>query len=324
MSKADYAELIAPAKGDMLAVDAVIQDSLASHVPTINQLSRYLVDSGGKRLRPVTVILSARACGYDGTVHHKLAAIVEFIHTATLLHDDVVDQSVMRRGQATVNSMWGDNLSVLVGDFLYSRAFEMMVDVDNLEVMAVLAKATNVIAEGEVMQALNRHNPDVNEADYLKVIAAKTATLFSASSQLGALLSGADDRVQGAMKQFGFNFGVAYQLIDDVLDYRGDRDLIGKNLGDDLAEGQPTLPLIHAMSKAPPDDAALIRDVIKNGSGELGKILSIVESAGSIAYTARLADSYCEIARQSLAKVPETPFRDTLCDLAQFAVNRTF
>ncbi len=324
MTKAEYAGLISAAKQDMLAVDSVIQSSLESHVPTINQLSHYLVDSGGKRLRPVMVVLAARACGYEGTLHHQLAAIVEFIHTATLLHDDVVDQSAMRRGQATVNSMWGDNLSVLVGDFLYSRSFEMMVEVNDLRVMETLARATNVIAEGEVMQALNRHNPDVHEAGYLKVIAAKTAALFGASAQLGALISRTKEPVRSAMAEFGHNFGIAYQLIDDVLDFQGQSDEIGKNLGDDLAEGQPTLPLIHAMQHASPDNAALIRDVIANGGGELGKIFAVIESTGSIAYTSRLAESYCQSAKQALEQVPASGYREVLCDLAEFAVSRTF
>ena len=325
MSNANYEALILPAAEDMRAVNALIEESLSSQVPIINQLSHYIVHNGGKRLRPIMLILCAKACGYEGAAHREIATILEFIHTATLLHDDVVDESLMRRGQETVNSRWGNDLSVLVGDFLYSRAFELMVSVGDARVMNILAKATNVIAEGEVLQNVNRHRTDISEPEYLDVIESKTATLFGAASQLGALVAERTEDDCGILRQFGRDFGMAYQIVDDLLDYRGDADAIGKNLGDDLAEGQPTLPLIYAMNHADDRDAELIRTAIREGSSErLAEVTAIIESTNAIAYTARLAKTYCDQAEGALADLPRSSFKDALLGLTGFCINRTF
>ncbi|NNF51272.1 MAG: octaprenyl diphosphate synthase, partial [Gammaproteobacteria bacterium] len=287
MSLASVRALIAD---DFKAVDQTIRARLASDVVLINQVSEYIIGSGGKRLRPMIVLLAARACGYDGAKHIEAAAIIEFIHTATLLHDDVVDASDLRRGRDTANNIFGNEASVLVGDFLYSRSFQMMVTLENMRIMDVLADATNTIAEGEVLQLLNCHDPDTDEERYLQVIRRKTARLFEAGAQTAAILSGKPEKVQQALARYGKHLGTAFQLVDDVLDYQADTGLTGKRLGDDLAEGKPTLPLIHSLSKANDKQRELIRGAIESGDrGELENVMRVVESTGAIPYTARLA-----------------------------------
>ncbi len=310
---------------DMEAVNALIVRSLHSEVALVGQLGHYIVNSGGKRLRPALVLLSAGACGYRGKRHIDLAAIIEFIHTATLLHDDVVDDSMLRRGRDTANAIWGNEASVLVGDFLYSRAFEMMVEVGDMRVMEILAHATNTIAEGEVMQLLNVHDPDTTEERYLSVIYAKTARLFEAGSQLGAVLAGSDETVERAMAEYGKFLGTAFQLIDDVLDYSATSDQLGKNVGDDLAEGKPTLPLIHAMAHGSPEQAERIRAAIRHGGREhIAEITETIESTGAIAYTARLARQEADKAIAALGAIPDSPYKQSLIDLANFSVDRTY
>ncbi len=317
--------ILQPAAEDMIAVDALIRDRLISNVPTISELATHIIDSGGKRLRPVMVILSSQACGYQGNDHVKLAVIVEFVHTATLLHDDVVDESVMRRGKATANTVWGNNLSVLVGDFLYSRAFEMMVEVGHMRVMELLSIATNIIAEGEVQQSLNRCNPDISEADYLDVITSKTARLFAAAAELGAVAAQLDEPGRQSLSNYGLHMGIAYQLLDDLLDYRGEAALIGKNLGDDLAEGQPTLPLIRTIQTATAAQQAKLRQAISDpGSVELDTVIEIIESGDAIQYTAQRAQEHADLAKLALANLPDSPARDSMFKLADFAVSRAF
>ncbi len=310
---------------DMRAVDGLIQERLHSEVALINQLGQYIINSGGKRLRPVLLLLSARAFGYTGTQHVALAGIIEFIHTATLLHDDVVDASALRRGQETANVIWGNEASVLVGDFLYSRAFEMMVEVGDMRVMEILAHATNMIAEGEVLQLLNCHNADTSEENYLQVIRYKTAKLFQAAAQLGAVLSRQSAHVEQAMAHYGMHLGTAFQLVDDVLDYSASSEEMGKNIGDDLSEGKPTLPLIHAMRSGTAGQAALIRHAIETGGLEnIGAVRDAIESTGAIAYTARSAASEAGKAKEALAHLPPSPYRDALHALAEFSVNRSY
>ena len=322
MNLAPIQSLIA---ADMLAVDALIQQRLHSDVALINQISHYIVNSGGKRLRPALVLLCARALGYEGVQHLTLAAVIEFIHTATLLHDDVVDDSELRRGQETANTVWGNEASVLVGDFLYSRSFEMMVEIGNLRVMEILAHATNVIAEGEVLQLLNCHDPETTEECYLQVIRYKTATLFEAAARLGAVLSGQAAPVEQALANYGLHLGTAFQLVDDALDYSGAAQHLGKNIGDDLAEGKPTLPLIHALRQGTPQQAAIIRQAIESGgAGDMAAVGLAIESTGAIAYTARLAREEADKAIEALAVVPPSPYRDALRALAEFSVNRTY
>ncbi|MDN3517443.1 octaprenyl diphosphate synthase [Aquisalimonas lutea] len=308
---------------DMSAVDALIQERLRSDVVLINQLGAYIINSGGKRLRPLQVLLSARACGYEGADHRELAAVVEFIHTATLLHDDVVDASEKRRGQATANELWGNQASVLVGDFLYSRAFEMMVSVGSMAVMDVMARTTSTIAQGEVMQLLNIHDPDTTEENYLHVIYCKTATLFEAATQLGAILAGQPDDVSRDLAEYGRQLGTAFQLVDDALDYTGDADATGKNIGDDLAEGKPTMPLIHAMRRGTPEQAESIRHAIENGGrDDIDTILDAIETTGAITYTRALADEAAQKAIDSLGCLPESPYRRSMEALARFSVER--
>jgi octaprenyl-diphosphate synthase len=310
---------------DMRAVDSLTQEQLHSDVVLVKQVGQYIVKSGGKRLRPMLVLLSARALGYAGTHHINLAAIIEFIHTATLLHDDVVDGSQLRRGKETANVIWGNEASVLVGDFLYSRAFEMMVQVGDMRVMEILAHATNTIAEGEVLQLLNCHDPDITEQNYLQVIRYKTAKLFEAAAQLGAVLTGQSSAVEEAMASYGVHLGTAFQLIDDALDYSATADEIGKNVGDDLAEGKTTLPLIHAMRVGTPEQVAVIRRAIENGGrDDTDAVMAAIESTGAIAYTARSAKEEADKAIQALAHTPATPYRDALHALAEFSVNRSF
>jgi len=308
---------------DMHAVDAVIRRRLVSEVALVSQVAEYIVGSGGKRLRPMLVILAAGAFDYRGTHHHQLAAVVEFIHTATLLHDDVVDESNLRRGGPTANALFGNAASVLVGDFVYSRAFQMMVEVDDMRVMQVLADATNVIAEGEVLQLMNCHNPDINEHDYLQVIRYKTAKLFEAASRLGAIIGGASRAQEEAMAAYGMHLGTAFQLIDDVLDYSGDLASTGKNVGDDLAEGKPTLPLIYAIKHGTQEEAALVRKAIQDGGlQELQQVVATIRRTGALDYTRRQAEAEAGVARDALTALANSKQRDCLLQLTAFAVTR--
>jgi octaprenyl-diphosphate synthase len=322
---ASLAALLEPVAAEMQAVDRIIFEQLRSDIALINQLGGYIVNSGGKRLRPLVVLLAARACQYSGTGHHMLAAVVEFIHTATLLHDDVVDASELRRGQASANHIWGNEASVLVGDFLYSRAFEMMVSLGSMRVMEIMAHTTNTIAEGEVMQLLNCRSPDVTEQRYLETIRRKTAALFEAATRLGAVLAHQSSTVEEALAAYGRHLGIAFQLVDDVLDYSGDTAAIGKNVGDDLAEGKPTLPVINALVRGTPARQKLLREAITQGGRErIAGVLEAVESTGSLAYTARLARQHAGEARAALVPIPDSPFRTALSDLALFAVERRY
>jgi octaprenyl-diphosphate synthase len=310
-------------QADLDAVEALIGERLASEVPLIREVAAYLVSGGGKRLRPALVLLCAGACGYRGREHLEIAAVVEFIHTATLLHDDVVDESSLRRGRATANARFGNAASVLVGDFIYSRAFQMMVGVRNLRVLEVLAEATNVIAEGEVLQLLGVRNPDLSEGEYLRVVRSKTAKLFEASARLGAVLAGQPPEVEQALAAYGMHLGTAFQLIDDVLDYSGERDSIGKNLGDDLAEGKSTLPLIHALANAGPAERSMLRDVIEQGAVErFREVLAVLDACGSLGYARQQAEAEADRAQAALATLTGSVFRDSLIDFAAFAVGR--
>ncbi|OOZ41355.1 octaprenyl diphosphate synthase [Solemya pervernicosa gill symbiont] len=311
---------------DMQAVDSVIQQRLTSDVVLINQLGNYIVSNGGKRMRPVITLLSAGACGYNNDQRHILvSAIIEFIHTATLLHDDVVDASEMRRGQETANTIWGNEASVLVGDFLYSRAFEMMVDVGDMRIMEILANTTNTIAEGEVLQLLNINDADTTEESYLEVIHCKTAKLFEAASRLGAVLSGFDQESEASIARYGMHLGTAFQLIDDVLDYTATTDEMGKNVGDDLAEGKPTLPLIYAMRHGNPEQAKTIREAIEKGGLEnLDAILATIESTDALTYTSRAARKEADLAIEALSVLPDSPYKEAMRGLADFSVTRSY
>jgi octaprenyl-diphosphate synthase len=312
-------------KDEFHAVNRLIQQKLSSDVVLINQLGHYIIGAGGKRLRPILVLLSAGIFGYRGTQHINLAAVIEFIHTATLLHDDVVDDSAMRRGRETANNLWGGAASVLVGDFLYSRAFQMMVESGNMRVMQILADATNVIAEGEVMQLLNCHDPDTSKERYLEVIRCKTAKLFEAAAQLGAVVSNGSDAEETALRTYGKHLGTAFQIIDDALDYSADSEETGKNIGDDLNEGKPTLPLIYAMRAGNPEQVQIIRAAIEKGGKEyIVPVMKAIESTGAIAYTIASAKQEAEIALQSLSALPDTPYTQALASLARFAVNRSY
>ena len=307
----------------MAAVDQVIRSRLHSDVVLVNQVGEYIISSGGKRLRPALVILSAQAFGYRGKQHYDLAAVVEFIHTATLLHDDVVDESALRRGRETANAMFGNAASVLVGDFLYSRAVQMMVEADDMRVMQTLADATNVIAEGEVLQLLNCNNADVDAANYLDVIHRKTAKLFEAAMRLGAILGKQNTANEAAAARYGMHLGTAFQLVDDVLDYSGDAQEIGKNLGDDLAEGKPTLPLIYAMQHGTPEQAAVIRAAIEQGDIErFAEVLQIVRQTGALNYTRQQAQREADLASAELVNVPDSQYKRSLLELAELAASR--
>lgn len=309
----------------MRRVDDVIRERLASRVALVNQISRYIVGAGGKRIRPRLVLLYTDALGFEGPERHELAAIVEFIHTATLLHDDVVDESAMRRGRATANAMFGNAASVLVGDFLYSRAFQMMVSVNRMRVLQVLADATNVIAEGEVLQLMNMRDPDLAIEDYLQVIRFKTAKLFEASARLGAVLAEAPDEVEQAAATYGRSLGTAFQLVDDLLDYEGDSHQLGKNVGDDLREGKPTLPLLVAMARATHEERLLVREAIElGGEHRLDEILAIVRRTGALQATREAAQAEAETARQALTLLPPSRAREDLLALAFNAVHRSF
>ncbi len=318
-------EIRAPVAADLQAVDRVILRRLQSDVALINQIGYYIVRSGGKRLRPLAVLLSARACGYAGERHRDLAAVVEFIHTATLLHDDVVDASELRRSRETANAVWGNEASVLVGDFLYSRAFEMMVEMNDMRIMDVLSHATNRIAEGEVLQLLNCHDPDTTEARYMEVIERKTATLFEAGTRLGAVLAKVPQDMETAAAEYGQRLGIAFQLVDDALDYRADGAELGKNLGDDLAEGKPTLPVIRAVEKGTEEQRRLLDQAIRNGGRDrIDAVAAAIESTQAIEYTIASAHRYAELAKEAAGRLPESAHRTALEKLADFAVSRTY
>ncbi|MBL8271610.1 octaprenyl diphosphate synthase [Steroidobacter sp.] len=311
-------------ESDLRQVDAVIRHRLASDVVLVNQIAEYIVSSGGKRLRPLLVVVCARACGYRGERHPEAAAIIEFIHTATLLHDDVVDGSKLRRGRDTANEVWGNEASVLVGDYVYSRSFEMMVSLESMRIMDVMAGATNKIAEGEVLQLLNANDPDTTEERYFEVIYRKTAKLFEAGAQVAAILAGASAQVEAAMAAYGRHLGTAFQLVDDVLDYQSNSEELGKNLGDDLAEGKPTLPLIYALRTGSEAQRVLIRQSIEEGNiDRLAEITAAIESTGGLAYTARLARREAALAIEAIAVLPDSAYKQALRELADFSVERT-
>ena len=310
---------------DLIATDHVIEDCLESDIPLIKQIGQHLIHSGGKRLRPLMVLLGAHAFGYQGKAHIALAAIIELIHTATLIHDDVVDTSELRRSQKTANAIWGNAASVLVGDFLYSRAFQVMVGINNMRVMEVLANATNKIAAGEVLQLLNCKDPSTDETRYMNVIKAKTGTLFSTAAQLGAIITKQPEHIIENMAEFGMKLGIAFQLIDDALDYSTDSKTLGKNQGDDLAEGKPTLPLIYALKHGNQEQVSCINNAIENANiTELDMILKTIESTGAIAYTYQLAADYSKHAEILLNTVNESPYKQALIALTQFTLAREY
>ena len=319
----EFKEIQALIADDMAKVNSLIQESLKSDVVLINQLSHYIISNGGKRLRPMLALLAARACAYSGQKHVDIAAIIEFIHTATLLHDDVVDESDMRRGKDTANNIWGNQAAVLVGDFLYSRSFEMMVDVGELRVMQVLAQATNVIAEGEVLQLLNCNDADTTEKRYLEVIYSKTAKLFEAACQLGAILANRSETEEKAMANYGMHLGTAFQVVDDILDYSASAEDMGKNVGDDLAEGKPTLPLIIALQRSEGADTQMIRDAIEQGGLEnIDAIIQIINKTGALDYSRDIAQKETALAIESLSVFPDSAEKAALQELAWFSIRR--
>jgi octaprenyl-diphosphate synthase len=318
----DLGTILAPIAADMQAVDAVIRERLSSDVALINTIAEYIIGAGGKRLRPAVVLLVARALGYRGTAHVLLAAVIEFIHTATLLHDDVVDESDLRRGRATANARFGNSASVLVGDFVYSRSFQMMVDAGSIRVMRILADATNRIAEGEVLQLLNVRDPSVDEERYFSVVERKTATLFEAGARISAVLAEADRTTEDRCAQYGASLGRAFQIVDDMLDYSGHTEEIGKRLGDDLREGKVTLPLIHALRSAAPEQRELVVRAVREGHGDFDAIAQIVCDNGSIAYSGKIALKEVEAAEGALRTLPESEYRESLLNLLAFAVAR--
>lgn len=320
----DLSAIRAPVSDDLQAVDELILQRLQSDVVLINQIGHYIVGSGGKRLRPLLVLLAARACEYQGERHLDMAAIVEFIHTATLLHDDVVDGSELRRNRDTANAVWGNEASVLVGDFLYSRAFEMMVDVGVMRVMDVLSHATNRIAEGEVLQLLNSHDPDTDEARYMEVIQRKTATLFEAGTRLGAVLAEMPREVEDRVAAFGLHLGIAFQLVDDALDYDADSETIGKHIGDDLEEGKPTLPVIRAMAVGSDAQRAMLRKAIEEGGRErIDEVVAAIVDTDALKYTVELARTHAQSAREALDDLRESDAKRAMLATAEFAVART-
>lgn len=312
-------------EGDFQQVNELILQQLQSNVPMVEKIGQHIIESGGKRMRPLLVLLAAKSLDYNDPKnnHALLAGIIEFLHTATLLHDDVVDTSDLRRGRPTANANWGNAPSVLVGDFLYSRAFQMMVQLGSLKIMDILSHSTCVIAEGEVMQLMNVKNPDVSEEKYMDVIQGKTAMLFEASSHAGAVLASANQEQEEALRLYGHHLGMAFQLVDDVLDYVGNAEDLGKNVGDDLAEGKPTLPLIFAMQNATDEQAKLIRQAIRKGATEeLPQIIEIVQQCGAIDYTNNKALEHVEQAKQAIAILPDSPAKNALGALADLAVSR--
>lgn len=320
-----YPQIRAVVESDFLAVDEFIVQQLHSDVPLVENIGHYIVDAGGKRLRPLLVLLTARCCDIQTSQHIPMAAVIEFIHTATLLHDDVVDMSTLRRGRPTVNAEWNNPSSVLVGDFIYSRAFQILVSINDMRIMKLIADTTNKIAEGEVLQLITRHNPASSEANYMQVIRDKTAILFQAAAQCGAILGGADASLEATLTRFGMHLGIAFQLIDDVLDYAGDSSAMGKNIGDDLAEGKPTLPLIHAMAHGDAKQIRLIRDSL---SAEeiapelLSKVITIVQNSGALDYSRQLAEQQATLACQCLESLPASTYKSALEAMVEFSINR--
>ncbi|MGF1750233.1 octaprenyl diphosphate synthase [Vibrio cionasavignyae] len=321
----DFKAIQSLTASDMVKVNETIQAQLNSEVSLINQLGFYIVNSGGKRIRPLLAILSAKALGYDGKAHTTAAAFIEFIHTATLLHDDVVDESDMRRGKATANAAFGNAASVLVGDYIYTRSFQMMTGLGSLRILELMSDAVNVIAEGEVQQLINCNDPDTTEASYMQVIYSKTARLFEAATQVGAILNDASPEVETALQNYGKYLGTAFQLIDDVMDYTSSGDDMGKNVGDDLAEGKPTLPLIHAMQHGKPEETAMIREAIEksNGIDKIDAILATMKRVGSLSYTEEQAYKEADKAIAELTVLPESVYKDALVALAYMAVKRS-
>ncbi|MGH8736460.1 MAG: polyprenyl synthetase family protein [Burkholderiales bacterium] len=314
---------LAPIAEEMQQVDVLVRARLGSDVPLVRQVAQYIVEGGGKRLRPALLLLCAGAAGYRGREHLELATVIEFIHTATLLHDDVVDESRLRRGRDTANAAFGNAASVLVGDFLYSRAFQMMVSVGNMRVMQVLADATNTIAEGEVLQLMNCHDPDVDEHRYLEVIRRKTAKLFEAAARLGGVLAGVPPKLEEGLASYGTHVGTAFQLVDDVLDYSGDAGAIGKSLGDDLAEGKPTLPLIHAIRTGTAQQSALVRSAIVDGGRErFPGVLDVIRASGALDYARSVAQREADRARQAIEGLPQSKYKDSLLELSAYSVTR--
>lgn len=321
----DFASIRQLVTDEARAADRLILDELRSDVVLINQIGVYIVNSGGKRLRPLLLLLVAKALGYTGKHHITLAAVIEFIHTATLLHDDVVDESTLRRGQETANALWGNAASVLVGDYLYSRAFELMVRVDDFRVMELLSRTTTAIAEGEVLQLLNCNDASTTEEKYLAVISRKTAILFSAAAQLAGILAHVSPEDENALRAYGLHLGIAFQLIDDALDYMANQEELGKNLGDDLADGKATLPLIHAMQQAAPEQAAILRKAIENGDRDaFGEVYAIVEQTRAIQYTVERAREEAHKAIEALSVLPASAYKSALIELTHFSVARTY
>jgi octaprenyl-diphosphate synthase len=319
-----FLSMLAPVADDLRRVDALIRERLDSDVLLVRQVAEYIVAAGGKRLRPALLLLACGAAGYRGEARYQLAAVVEFIHTATLLHDDVVDESRLRRGRSTANAAFGNAAAVLVGDFLYSRAFQMMVELDDMRVMRVLADATNTIAAGEVMQLMGSHDPEVDEARYLEVIRRKTAKLFEASARLGGVLARGSAGLEEGLARYGMHAGTAFQLIDDVLDYSGDAAAIGKSLGDDLAEGKPTLPLIYAMRSGTAEQAELVSKAIsKGGRDDFARVYEAIRACGALDYARATAEREAQSAARSIAELPGSEYKDSLLELASFSVTRS-
>ena len=320
-----YQDIHAVVESDFLAVNDFIVEQLYSEVALVESIGHYIVDAGGKRMRPVLTLLAARSCGIESQKHISMAAVIEFIHTATLLHDDVVDMSTLRRGRPTVNAEWNNPSSVLVGDFIYSRAFQILVQIGNMRIMEIIADTTNKIAEGEVLQLIAKNNPEFSEVSYMQVIESKTAILFQAAAQCGALLGNVEPDIEAALTEFGVRIGTAFQLVDDVLDYAGDAADLGKNIGDDLAEGKPTLPLIYAMENGTGSEKDLIREALKNEqlSGQiLQDVIEIVRNSGGLEYTKNQAKTHAQAAQKRLAGLPESQFRHAMEAMVDFSVNR--
>lgn len=321
----ELSDIFSVVEAEFNAVNALISKRLNSNIPLIQEINRHIINSGGKRLRPLLVLLSAKVCGYDAKAHTNLAAVIEMLHTATLLHDDVVDDSKLRRGKATVNALWGNSASVLAGDFLYSRSFEMLVELDNMKVMEIVSQGTNSMAEGEFLQLMNCRNPNTTVEDYLKVITSKTAKLFEMATQCSALLTSVDIGQQHAMQHYGLNVGMAFQLVDDVLDYAGDSQQIGKNIGDDLAEGKPTLPLIYTLQRCKENEASLIQESIKKGKlDKLADIQQIIQACGALDDTLKLAQQYADNAITHLSTMPNSHYLEAMAALAHFSIHRAY
>ena len=320
-----YLQLRSVVESDFSAVNDCIIEQLHSEVDLVENIGHYIVEAGGKRLRPLLVLLAARACNIQSNQHIPMAAVIEFIHTATLLHDDVVDMSNLRRGRPTVNAQWNNPSSVLVGDFIYSRAFQILVQIGEMRIMKIMADTTNKIAEGEVLQLISKSNPESTESDYMRVIENKTAILFEAAGQCGAILASPGEEIEQSLRQYGRHLGIAFQLVDDVLDYAGDTESLGKNVGDDLAEGKPTLPLVYAMSHAASEEIQVIKkclvaDAVDDSA--LRDVIDIVGSTGALDYTRSLAEEQADMARACLGGLPDSRYKQALLDMVDFAVNR--